>query len=75
MFTIWTIPSAVGKNIETLVVARFFNGFAGGTFLSVAGGTTGDVFSRSEIQTPMVLVSSAPFIGPSLGPVIGGFIN
>lgn len=75
LFTIWTIPSAVGKHIAVLIIARFFNGFAGGTFLSVAGGTVGDVFSRHEIQTPMVLVSSAPFVGPSLGPVIGGFIN
>lgn len=43
--------------------------------MSVAGGTVRDLFSRDEIQTPMVFVSSAPFIGPCLGPVLGGFIN
>ena len=75
MFLIWTIPSAVAKNIQTIIVSRFFNGFTGGTFLSVAGGTAGDVFSRNQIQAPMALVSSVPFIGPSLGPVLGGFIN
>ncbi|KAE8138709.1 major facilitator superfamily domain-containing protein [Aspergillus pseudotamarii] len=75
MFLVWTIPSAVAKNIQTIIVSRFFNGFTGGTFLSVAGGTAGDVFSRNQIQAPMALVSSVPFIGPSLGPVLGGFIN
>ncbi|KOC10229.1 bicyclomycin resistance protein [Aspergillus flavus AF70] len=75
MFLIWTIPSAVAKNVQTIIVSRYFNGFTGGTFLSVAGGTAGDVFSRNQIQAPMALVSSVPFIGPSLGPVLGGFIN
>lgn len=75
LFIVWTIPPAVAKNIQTMVIARFFTGFAGGTFLSVAGGTVGDVFSRHEIHVPMTLVSSAPFIGPCLGPLIGGFIN
>lgn len=75
LFIIWTIPSVVAKNIDTMIIARFFNGFAGGTFLSVAGGTVRDVFSRNEIQTPMALVSLAPLVGPSLGPLIGGFIN
>lgn len=75
LFIIWTIPSAVGTNIQTLVIGRFFQGFAGGTFLSVAGGTVGDIFAKDEIQKPMTLVSLAPFVGPSSGPVIGGFIN
>ncbi|KAK6811137.1 hypothetical protein RU639_012986 [Aspergillus parasiticus] len=75
MFLIWTVPSAVAKNVQTIIVSRYFNGFTGGTFLSVAGGTAGDVFSRNQIQAPMALVSSVPFIGPSLGPVLGGFIN
>ncbi|KAH7494105.1 Efflux pump [Fusarium oxysporum f. sp. matthiolae] len=75
MFIIWTIPSAVAQNIETMIIARFFTGFAGSSFLSVAGGTAGDVFERHEIQKPMSLVSLAPFIGPAIGPLIGGFIN
>lgn len=75
MFIIWTIPSAVAKNIETIIITRFFNGYAGSTFLSVAGGTVGDIFLHHEIQAPMALVSSAPFLGPALGPLIGGFIN
>ncbi|CAG7561215.1 unnamed protein product [Fusarium equiseti] len=75
MFIIWTIPSAVAQNIQTMIIARFFTGFAGSSFLSVAGGTAGDVFEKKDIQKPMSLVSLAPFIGPAIGPLIGGFIN
>lgn len=75
MFVILTIPSAVATKMEMLIVTRFFDGFAGSTFLSVAGGTVGDIFLRDELQKPMVFVSLAPFVGPSLGPLLGGFIN
>ncbi|KAK6954976.1 hypothetical protein Daesc_002606 [Daldinia eschscholtzii] len=75
MFLIWLIPSAVARNIATILVARFIDGFAGSSFLSVAGGTVSDMFRRDQIQAPMVIVSLSPFIGPSLGPLLGGFIN
>lgn len=74
-FVIWIIPCAVAPNIQTLLVARFFNGFAGAAFLSVAGGTVGDLFSRDQLSLPMIIYTSSPFLGPELGPVIGGFIN
>lgn len=74
-FIVWNIATAVAKNIQTVIIARFFAGFAGGTFLAVSGGTVSDVFPRQQIQMPMTLVSSAPFIGPCLGPLIGGFIS
>jgi multidrug resistance protein len=75
MFIVWTIPSAVATNIETLIVTRFFNGLAGSTFLSVVGGTVNDIFPRNEIQRPMAFVALAPFVGPSMGPLLGGFVN
>lgn len=74
-FIIFTIPPAVAQNMSTLIATRFFAGFGGSTFLSVSGGTVGDIFAKDELQKPMALVSLAPFIGPSLGPFLGGFIN
>jgi multidrug resistance protein len=75
MFVIWLIPSAVARNTATMVTVRFIDGFAGSAFLSVAGGTVSDVFRRDQIQSPMTIISLSPFIGPSLGPLLGGFIN
>ncbi|KAI0394552.1 MFS general substrate transporter [Xylariaceae sp. FL0594] len=75
MFFVWLIPSAVGRNAATMLTVRFIDGFAGSAFLSVAGGTVSDVFRRENIQSPMTIVSISPFIGPSVGPLLGGFIN
>lgn len=73
-FIIWLIPCAVAQNIQTMIVARFFNGLAGSAFLSVAGGTVGDMFNRETLQAPMLIYSASPFLGPALAPVMGGFI-
>lgn len=73
-----------------MLIARFFDGLAGSAFLSVAGGTVGDMFAKhvrhrnaetmmelirlKELSAPMMIYSAAPFIGPEVGPLIGGFI-
>lgn len=74
-FTIWIVPCAVARNIETVIVSRFFQGLSGSAFLSVSGGTVGDLFRPDQMLHPMTLFTAAPFLGPSFGPMIGGFIN
>lgn len=74
-FIIWLVPSAVAKNIETMIVSRFFQGLAGSAFLSVSGGTVGDLFTRDTMLAPMAIFALAPFVGPSTGPLVGGLIN
>ena len=44
------IPCAVAQNIQTMLVARFLDGLAGSAFLSVAGGTVGDMFGKHVSQ-------------------------
>ncbi|KAF1829088.1 MFS general substrate transporter [Decorospora gaudefroyi] len=73
-FLIWMIPCAVAQNIQTMLVARFLDGLAGSAFLSVAGGTVGDMFGKHELSAPMMVYTASPFVGPEVGPLIGGFI-
>ncbi|KAF1850118.1 MFS general substrate transporter [Cucurbitaria berberidis CBS 394.84] len=73
-FLIWMIPCAVAQNIQTMLVARFLDGLAGSAFLSVAGGTVGDMFAKHELSAPMMVYTASPFVGPEIGPLIGGFI-
>ena len=63
-FTLWLIVCAVAKNIQTMLAARFLDGLSGSAFLSVAGGTVGDMFNRQQLQAPMMVYSAAPFLGP-----------
>ncbi|ETN39929.1 uncharacterized protein HMPREF1541_06156 [Cyphellophora europaea CBS 101466] len=74
-FFIFLIPCAVAQNIETMLIVRFFDGLCGSAFLSVAGGTVGDMFTKDTLQAPMLIYSASPFLGPATAPVFGGFIN
>jgi MFS family permease len=55
---------AVANNIATMLVSRFLDGLAGSAFLSVAGGSVGDMFPRERLQAPMMVYTASPFIGP-----------
>jgi multidrug resistance protein len=74
LYFVWLIPCALADNLATMLVARFLDGLAGSAFLSVAGGTVGDTFPKDKLSMPMCVYSAAPFCGPLLGPVVGGFI-
>lgn len=49
------LPCALAQNMPTMLVGRFFDGFAGSAFLSVAGGTVSDLFSGHELSAPMMV--------------------
>ncbi|OQE16987.1 hypothetical protein PENSTE_c022G01609 [Penicillium steckii] len=68
-------PLLLSPLSETLLIGRFLSGFSGSAFLSVAGGTVGDIFPRHELAFPMMIYTASPFVGPEIGPLLGGFIN
>ncbi|POY72513.1 hypothetical protein BMF94_4339 [Rhodotorula taiwanensis] len=73
LFAIFNIPCAVAKNVETLLVCRFLAGFFGSSPLTNSGGVISDMFSASERALAVSLYAAAPFAGPVLGPIVGGF--
>ncbi|KAG0639689.1 major facilitator superfamily domain-containing protein, partial [Tuber brumale] len=75
LFTLLLLPCALARHIAVLLVFRFLTGMAGSAFLSVAGGTMGDMFNEAEVGAPMMLYTASTFMGPGVGPLIGGFIN
>ena len=72
---IFTIPGAVAKNIGTLLVTRFLAGVAFSAPMSLVGGTLVDLWKNEERGVPMAAFSAAPFIGPGVGPLVGGFLS
>ncbi|GAA5976462.1 hypothetical protein JCM10908_005508 [Rhodotorula pacifica] len=74
LFAIFNIPCAVAKNVETLLVCRFLAGFFGSSPLTNSGGVISDMFSASERALAVSLYAAAPFAGPVLGPIVGGFV-
>jgi sugar phosphate permease len=62
---IFIIPSAVAKNIETLLVCRAIDGIAFSAPMTLVGGTLADLWRNEERGVPMAAFSAAPFIGPA----------
>lgn len=72
---VFTIPGAVAQNIGTLLVTRFIAGVAFSAPMSLVGGTLADLWKNEERGVPMAAFSAAPFIGPGVGPLVGGFLG
>lgn len=72
---LFIIPCALSKNIGTLIVCRAIDGIAFSAPMTLVGGTLADLWKNEERGVPMAAFSAAPFIGPAIGPLAGGFIN
>ncbi|KIY72592.1 polyamine transporter [Cylindrobasidium torrendii FP15055 ss-10] len=73
-YFIFTLPSALAKNAATLVVARQLAGLAASAPMCNVGGTVADVWAIEERGVPMAIFSFTIFMGPCVGPLIGGWI-
>ncbi|PCD29549.1 hypothetical protein AU210_012085 [Fusarium oxysporum f. sp. radicis-cucumerinum] len=71
---IFIIPCAVAKNIETLLVCRAIDGIAMSVPVANIGGSLADMWRPEERGVPMTAFSAAPFLGPIMGPLVGGFV-
>ncbi|KAJ7776238.1 MFS general substrate transporter [Mycena metata] len=65
---------AFAKTPTQLLVFRFLAGFGGAAPQSVGGAIVGDMWSPTERGIAMSLYSIAPLVGPSTGPLVGGWI-
>lgn len=74
MFTVLIIPCALAKNLETILVVRFFGAIAGSAMISNAPGTVADIVSDDYRALAFSVWSIGPMNGPVVGPVIGGFV-
>ncbi|KAK9336302.1 hypothetical protein LIPSTDRAFT_52197 [Lipomyces starkeyi NRRL Y-11557] len=72
---IFIIPCAVARNIGTLLVCRLIDGIAFSAPMTIVGGTLADLWSDEERGVAMATFSAAPFLGPCIGPIVGGYIG
>lgn len=74
-FSIFSIAVAVGKDLQTVLICRFFGGFMGACPLTVVGAVFADMFNNKQRGIAITVFSIAVFSGPLLAPFIGGFID
>lgn len=72
--TVFEGASLASKNIETLIVLRAFAGAIGASSIANSAGVISDIFTARERGLGVTIYCSAPFLGPTLGPITGGFL-
>ncbi|KAJ5802567.1 uncharacterized protein N7503_005017 [Penicillium pulvis] len=71
---IMSFGTAVAKDVQTIMLTRFFAGFFGSAPVTNTGGVLGDIWSPEERGAAIVGYAMAVVGGPVLGPIAGGAI-
>ncbi|QLL31008.1 hypothetical protein HG536_0A08230 [Torulaspora globosa] len=60
-------------HMRIILPLRFFSGVFASPALSVGSGTIMDIFDQDEVSVAMTFFCLAPFLGPVISPIMGGF--
>lgn len=75
MFTICSLMCGQATSIWMLVAFRFLQGIGGGALLSVSQAIVFELFPREKQNIASALFGIGVFVGPTIGPTLGGFIT
>jgi MFS family permease len=75
VLTILCAGAAGSQNIQTLIALRAFAGAFGSSPLTNAGGVISYLFTTEQRGLATAFFAAAPFLGPTLGPIVGGFLG
>ncbi|KAF3064394.1 putative transporter C36.03c [Daldinia childiae] len=73
--TAFNAGAAGAPNIQSLIILRFFAGTIGSSPLTNSGGVIADMFTARDRGLATAIFATAPFLGPSIGPIAGGFLG
>ncbi|WP_413666509.1 DHA2 family efflux MFS transporter permease subunit [Mucilaginibacter sp. Mucisp86] len=74
-FTFFSAMCGLASNIWTLVAFRFLQGIGGGALLSVSQAIVFEVYGKERVSIASALFGVGVFLGPTIGPTLGGFIT
>src|SRR6266699_7007825 len=75
LFIIFTIGCALSTDMNTLIAFRFLSGLVAAGPTAIGGGTIADLTTPEQRGTAVSVWSLGPLLGPSVGPVAGGFLS
>ncbi|TGO83470.1 hypothetical protein BPOR_0642g00050 [Botrytis porri] len=71
----FSFGSATAKDIQTLLLTRFFAGIFGAAPVTNTGGVLSDIWAPQSRGTAIVGYAFAVVGGPTMGPIVGGAIT
>ncbi|KAH7328021.1 major facilitator superfamily domain-containing protein [Stachybotrys elegans] len=73
-FCVWLIGCALATSLDTLIFFRFMCGVGGAACQTIGGAIIADLFPVEERGMAISIWMIGPMFGPSLAPMIGGFV-
>lgn len=70
----FAFAAATSKDIQTLMLTRFFCGFIGGASAVVAPSSMADLFIRKDRGKSVIAFGMIIFCGPMISPIMAGFL-
>jgi MFS transporter, DHA1 family, multidrug resistance protein len=74
-YTFISLAFILSENVETLIVIRFVQGIASAMIMPVTQAYVGDITPAGSEGFSMGVFNISVFLGLSIGPLAGGFIN
>ena len=68
----FTFATGASKDIQSILITRFFTGFFGSAPITNTGGVLGDIWPATQRGTAIIFYAIAVVGGPVLGPIVGG---
>lgn len=72
-FVCFSFAVATGKDIQTILICRFFAGFIGAAPLVIVPAIFADLFNEKVRSKALAIFAMALFGGPMIAPLMGGF--
>ncbi|KAL9621746.1 MAG: hypothetical protein Q9160_003864 [Pyrenula sp. 1 TL-2023] len=73
-YLVFNTAAGFSQNKVQMMVFRCLSGLGGSAPLAIGGGVLGDLFKPEERGKAMALYGLGPLLGPSIGPIAGGWI-
>ncbi|KAI9655963.1 MAG: hypothetical protein M1821_005024 [Bathelium mastoideum] len=74
-FGVFNITVAIAKDYQTIMLGRFFSGLCGSCPLAVVAAVFADMYNNKVRGLAIAAFSATVFMGPLIGPFLGGFIT
>lgn len=73
-FTIFQFAVATAKDVQTIMLCRFFGGFFGACPIAVVAAVFSDIFDNRVRGLAITIFAMTVFTGPLFASIVGGFI-
>ncbi|KAI2473586.1 putative florfenicol exporter [Annulohypoxylon bovei var. microspora] len=73
-FILWNSLSPIGKSKALVIIGRFLAAAGAGAGITLTGPVMADMYHAKDRGKSLAIASFLPYLGPALGPIVGGVV-